>query len=524
MKKLFALAACLLAGASSARAAVAPGYYTFHFDNARTGWNPDETQLTPRSVGSSRFAKLATLQTDSIVFAQPLYVPGVRIGGVARDVVLVVTENDSVYAFDAATDALLWRHSVLGPGVVPESRFSVDCYQIAPTIGISSTPVVDPATQTLYFTDKVTVVANGALTDHAQLRALDIATGTEKSPPADITATLAQGRGGPPLRFLPRWQQQRPALLLVNGVLYVAFGSSCDLAGAFVHGWIFAYDAATLRQLAVFNTTGDHVAGPNPVYFGAIWQGTFGPAADEFGDVYVATGNGAFDANLPGGRNFGDSIVKLNARLGVLDYFTPFDQQTISDADLDVGSAGVMVIPSAFTGTHRLAIAGGKNGMLFLLDRDDLGKYAPGGPDRSLQDVPILAHTLFGGPAFYEQYIYYNTNIEPLTAYRLSLTPAPHLAVASQAATHYGNGIPVVSSNGALPGTAVLWVTNRVKATGDTFQLTAFDATDLTKVLFHGDVGPWNGLSGLFFAPTVFNGRVYVPGDGNGVAVFGLRT
>lgn len=511
----------LLAGGAPALAAAPPaGTYTFHYDNARTGWNPAEKTLDVATVSSVRFGRLGTLPTDSVVFAEPLFVPGVSVGGTAHDLVVVATENDTAYAFDATTGTQLWKHSYLSGNQVPQPISSVNgCTQITPTIGVSSTPVVDPATHSLYAVAKFLDPKDR--TYHAQLRSLDLGTGNENRRPVEIAAsvTLNNGRGAKH-RFTPQWQQQRAALLLERGVVYVGFGSSCDEHAEFVSGWLFAYDAATMKRLAVFNTAPDYL-GKSGYYMDSIWQGTFGPAADDAGDIFLATGNGDFDADVTGGANYGDSVLRLSPRLAVKDFFTPYNQQYLAQNDLDVGSAGVMVIPGQFTGKYRLAVAGGKNGAIFLLDRDDLGGFTSGGPDKVLQEIDGPTTALFDGPALYGTTVYYGFSGRPLVAYAVRTSPQPHLVESSRTAAALGDVTPSISSDGLKPGSAVLWTMNRVRY-GSTFSLLAFDATNLAHVLTSQPVGEWGAHSAPLLTPTIGDGRVFVPGAGNGVAVFGV--
>jgi hypothetical protein len=515
-------AALLMATVSPAGAAptVPDGTYTFHHDNGRTGWNANETVLDVANVSSKRFGLVGTLQTDSVVYAEPLYVPGVRIGGVAHNLVVVATENDSAYGFDAASGKLLWKHSVLGPNETPQPISSVNgCKQITPTIGISSTPVVDPVTHSVYLVGKTAETVNGTTTYHARLHSLDLATGNENRPAADITGSVKMSNGST-ATFIAKWQQQRPALLLDRGVVYVGFGSSCDEQSATVFGWLFAYDSGSMKQLGLFNTATDYIAS-NPYYLASIWQGTFGPAADEVGRIFFATGNGAFDANTPGGHNYGDSVLRMTGKLAVDDFFTPFNQQQLSNGDEDVGSAGVMLIPDTATGSHRLAVAGGKNGNIFLLNRDALGGFTPNGPDKVYQEIAGPDYSLYGGPAFYGNTVYYGFASQPLVAYALTTTPKPKLTATSQTAANLGDVIPAISSNGNRPKTAVLWAMDRV-GQGSSFSLVAYDATNLGRLLYSGTAGVWNASANDFTTPTIGGGRVFVPGAGNGVAVFGL--
>jgi hypothetical protein len=516
--RLCVLLPLLLAGALPA--AAAEGTYTYHHDNSRTGWNQNETVLTVANVASKSFGLVGTLPTDSVVYAEPLFVPGVTIGGVAHDLVIAVTENDTAYAFDAQSGKELWKHSALGPHQTAQPISSVNnCPQITPSIGISSTPVVDTTTQSLYFVAKIADASGSQTTYHAQLHSLALTTGAENRPVAQIGGAVKLSNGST-ATFGPQWQQQRPGLLLDKGVVYVGFGSSCDENAGSVFGWMFAYNATSMKRVALFNTETEYIAS-NPYYLGSIWQGTYAPAADEAGNIYFATGNGAFDANVAGGRNYGESVLELTPGLTVADSFTPYNEASLTQGDEDVGSAGVMLVPQNLTGSSHLAVAGGKNGEIFLMNRDALGGYTAGGPDKVYQEIAGPTYALYGGPALYDHTVYYGFNGQPLVAYALTTSPQPKLTATSQTASSIGGVIPAVSSNGTNAGTAVLWATSQV-GQGSTFSLMAYDATNLGHLLFSGAAGVWNAQAQNFLTPTIGNGRVFVPGAGNGVAVFGL--
>ena len=328
-------------------------------DNARTNANLHETTLTPANVNARQFGRINTLKVDGDIYAQPLYLPNVEMPGKGRhNVLFVATEHDSVYAFDAdgSPKEPLWHVNFLDPqaGIRPVPAQDAGCPFIVPEIGITPTPVIDLPTGTLYVLAR-TRVSQGALKAdryEQRLHALAITTGVEKfGGPAAIEAP-----GFDPLRELPR-----AGLLLVNGQVYLTWASSCDVAT--YHGWVMAYDAHTLSQTAAFNTSPG--AGES-----GIWQSDNGPAADEEGHVYLATGNGQFNA----GRDYGDTVLKLGLegrRLAVRDSFTPDDQRELNARDLDIGSGGPMLTPNG------LLLVGGKDGKLYVLDRGQMGKAPP---------------------------------------------------------------------------------------------------------------------------------------------------
>ncbi|MBV9689553.1 MAG: hypothetical protein JO202_07560, partial [Ktedonobacteraceae bacterium] len=320
-----------------------------------------------------------------------------------------------------------------------------------------------------------------------------------------------------------------------QGRVYIAFGSHCDShPPGYYHGWVLAYDAATLEQVAAFNTS------PNSTQ-SAIWQGGMGLATDPTGDIYFVTGNGAFTANQPGGKDYGDSVLKLGSDLKVLDFFTPADQDILNRADKDLGSGGVLVLPDQPAGsTHHphLLVTCGKDGRIFLLDRENLGKYnGPGGPDHVVQTLPLQPAStggepgVWGGPAYYHgpdgQFVYYCGNHGHLTVFKLLnglLSPAtvgngqPNQS--AEILPGSGGATPTVSSNQQTAGTAVVWVVAR---SIPLLQLQAYDATNLTVKLFDGEAGSWTNPGGRrpLIEPTVINGKVYVASDKQ-LSVFGL--
>lgn len=334
---------------------------TYHYDNLRTGQNIHEATLTPSNVNATQFGKLFSQSLEGLAFAQPLYVPKLNIAGGTHNVVFVVTEADWVYAFDAdsntgANSNPLWTVSLLGSGETPVPAPPGTCNHAgesgnAGQMGITSTPVIDLATNTMYVEAK----SQGGANYFHRLHALDIATGQERTPPSLIAPPSGSAFGA-------LFHQNRPGLLLVNGAVYVAFASNgCD--GPNYSGWLFAYDAATLKQLGVFQTT------PNGSQ-GGIWMSGAAPAADAAGNIYLATGNGS---NL--NSDYGDSILKLvlsNGSLALVDYFTPWNYSTLSANDTDLGSGGVLLLPDQSSSPQHLLVQAGKDGIIHLLDRDQL--------------------------------------------------------------------------------------------------------------------------------------------------------
>src|SRR5205823_652996 len=343
-----------------------------------------------------------------------LYVANVNVAGQGfHNVAYVATEHDSVYAFDAdgLTPAPLWHVSFINPAAgittIPaaDTDPTTNCCDLEPEVGVTSTPVIDPLTATIYVVAATKEVVGSTTTYFEKVHALDIASGTEKlGGPITIQASVTgtgDGAVGGRLSLDPRRQGQRPALLLSNGVVYIAFGGHDDYPP--YHGWILGYDAATLRQVMVYNTTPDGAGG-------GIWQSGDGLATDQTGRIYFVTGNGTFNASS-GGRNYGDSFEAINTNGAPSDYFTPHDQATMSINDLDLGSGGVLLLPDQ-SGPHpHLAVSGGKNGTIYLVDRDNMGHY------RSKNDnqiVQVLVNRFPGGTfgtGNFKAPVYFNSNL-----------------------------------------------------------------------------------------------------------------
>ncbi len=515
-----------------------PYYYlTQHFENARTGWYPYETTLTVANVPHLKL--LFTHNVDAHAYAQPLYAHHVLMPGQdAHNVVYVATEKDTVYAFDADTNQpALWQRTLVPIGETPLTNADIEgCRDVRPDIGITSTPVIDCATYTMYVVAKTKRVQGSTTTFHQYLYAIDIATGADRpGSPREIQASFPgtgqrnDGHGN--VLFLPQWQMNRPGLLLSNGVVYAAFAAHCDFHFGEYHGWIVAFDAATLNHVGTFCTS------PNSSASG-IWQGGMGLAVDPAGFIYCTTGNGVFDGNVLGGRDYGDSVLKLRPNLNLVDSFTPADQTTLLlPQDVDLGSGGVLVLPDQPAGKTRhpnLLVTCGKDGDIFLLDRNQLGGYnGPGGPDLVVQHLPLQPGRpkdsqpgVWGGPAYYHgpngQLVYYCGNSGHLTAFELlngALTLSTVGGNPNQSANPFpaeGGATPTVSSNQQAAGTGVVWTIAR----GNPLRLQAYDATNLTIKLFDHVTGPWNS-GGAFIEATVIGGKVYAGADRQ-LSVFGL--
>src|SRR5258708_1874577 len=355
---------------------------TYQYDNTRAGANLKEVVLTPANVNQSHFGKLFSHPVDGYIYGQPLYLAAVNVpGNGVHNIVYVATEHDSVYAFDAdnsggPNDAPFWHVSFLDTarGVTTVPASDVNCDQIVPEIGITSTPVIDPASGTIYVVAMTKESAGGTVSYVHRLHALDVASGAERAgSPVVIQASVpGTGDGGSTVSLIPKNYKQRPGLLLLNGVVYLGFSSHCDFGQ--YHGWLIGYDAHTLQQVKVYNSS------PNGVS-GSLWAGGAAPAADAADNIYIVTGNGTFDA-ASGGVDLSESYIKLSSAgaLTPKDYFTPFNFQFLNDEDLDVGSAGVALLPDeAGSSSHpHLMVGASKEGRVYLLDRDNLGKWQAG--------------------------------------------------------------------------------------------------------------------------------------------------
>lgn len=491
------------------------GMFTYRDDNGRTGQNLNETMLTLANLNPLQFGKLISYPVDGAVYAQPLYVASVTIPGQGiHDVVYVVTQHDSVYAFDADGKAstALWHVSFINPtaGVTSVSQAEVaEGAFPAGEIGITSTPVIDAVSGTLY------VVAytkeNGAFV--YRLHALDLVTGAEKfGGPATLQGTVPgtgdQTNGQGQVLFDAKTHLQRPGLLLLNGIIYVAFGSHGDNRP--FHGWLLAYNATTLQPVASFNTT------PNASE-GAIWEAGCAPAADGNGNIYVVTGNGTFDTNT-GGVDYGDSVLKLKAStLTVLDWFSPFNTDYLGQVDADLGSGGTMLLPDQ-PGPHpHLLVVAGKEGVIYLLNRDNLGDFNPVSDAQVVQEL-IGAITInnLTTPAYWQGNLYYASEYDHLKMFAIRnglLSTSP--AAVSAETFGYAGASPSISANGS--GNGIVWLIDTSATTGGVTGgpavLRAYDATNVSHELYNSaQAGARDTLGPAvkFTVPTVVGGKVYV--------------
>ncbi len=527
VKKLFALAVAIVLmceAAWSAAASSAVDVDTYHNDNYRTGWNANESTLTVAKVASPSFGLLFSVPTDDLVYGQPLIATKVTVPGAGvRDLLVTGTEKDTLLAYDADVGTRIWRRSFAGRNVTPLPPSFNGCDAGGPEMGLLSTPVIDRTTNRIY---AVTTTLEGVAPHqhaHFRLHAVSLETGLDTLPPVEIGGTFVGPKG--PLTFNADVQMQRPALLESQGNIYIAFGSQCDFFGNLYHGWVFSYSAATLKNEAIFNTT------PTPegsAYLGGIWMSGYGLAADPNGYVYYAVGNGVFDG---GHYDFGESVMRMPATLSAAgaSFFTPYTVFSDNGDDADTGSGGVMLLPPQKYGTRNLVAAQGKDGVLFLLNRDALGGFVSGGPDNALAELSLGG--VWAGPAYWSDPAgkpYILTTGGPL--YKVLVgAPRPSLRVVDQ--TYFGfysvggNGsTPSVSSNGNVAGTAVVWIVRTlVTCCALPMTLYAFDLANLHHQLFSAPLGNWPTQdSHPTIVPTIANGKVYVATP-NSIAVFGLK-
>jgi hypothetical protein len=509
---------------------------TYHNDNTRSGLNSQETILTPSNVNVTSFGQLFSYPVDGQIYAQPLYMPGVAIAGKGtHNVVYVATEYDSIYAFDAdsntgANASPLWQVAIANPsaGITPLPSSDVSCKNLEPQIGITGTPVIDPSSGTLYAVATTKESPGGTVHYYQRLHALDITSGAEKfGGPFTIAATVPgncyPNRNGSVV-FSALHQNQRAGLLLQNGLVVVVWGSHCDNNP--YTGWAIAFQASTGKQLAVFNAAPDMGTEPYECRAG-IWQGGAAPSVDSEGSMYLATGNGYFNANNTGGLDFGDSVLRFpltTSALSVADYFTPYNQATLDEGDKDVGGGGVLVLPDQPGSNPHLAVAAGKEGTIYLLNRDNLGKYNPSGDSQIVQEFPNALGGVWGISAYFNGSVYFGSSHSSLKAYSLSngLFASTPASQSSNIFDIFGP-TPSVSANGTTNG--IVWgLDASAWNTGGPVVLHAYDATNLAHELYSTTQNAARDQLGpavKFTVPTVVNGKLYV-GTGNTLAVLGL--
>jgi len=501
-------------------------------DLARTGANLSEATLNTTNVNVTQFGKLFERAVDDEVYAQPLYVSDVNIPGVGvRNVIYVATTSNSVYAFDAdnpAATAPLWRVSFINPPqIVPVRRTDVGqtCgtyLDFSNNIGIVGTPVIDPVAQTIYFV--VRTKESGVF--RQRLHALDIRNGNPRPNSPTLIQATATGTGagsvGGIITFDSRTQNQRAGLMLLNGVIYIAWASHCDQPP--YQGWVLGYDASNLSQVMSLNVAPDGAEA-------GIWQSGQALSADALGNIYAITGNGTVDAHL-GGRNYGSSFIKISPAGQILDWFTPYNFGFLNTIDGDL-STGVVLIPNT-----NLVIGAGKQGVVYVLNRDDLGQFHNGSDNQIVQSFQgSTAGSINGSPVYWNTpsngpVIYLWPGGDPLKAYRLvngRFQTTPIGQSPALAPPRMPGGIMSLSAFDSAPGTGILWAT--MSNDGDANNATqagilrAYDANDVTRELWNSRQNATRddfGNFAKFNPPTIANGKVYVGTFSNKVVIYGL--
>ena len=529
---------------SSASASVAvtdlAGVFTYHNDLSRDGANTQEYALTSSTVGTTTFGKLFSCAVDGAVYTQPLWVPGLSIAGGTHNVVFVATQHDSLYAFDADASPCVtyWQAKLLDtlyggtPNETPVPCSEPSCVvgagygDIQPEIGVTGTPVIDSTTNTIYVVSKSWKAATGVF--YQRLHSLDLATGmTEKfNGPVSIAASVPGiGDGTTMVSFSPKMEHQRSGLALANGTVYLAWAAHEDAQP--YHGWLLGYSASDLSLLpSVFNTT------PNGG-LGGIWAGGGAPAVDSTGDVYVSTGNGVFDeAPPPPSNDYGDSLLRLRPSTGgstpngvnldVAGWFTPYDQANLSSNDTDLGSGAIVLLPDqANVGLPtNLLVQTGKEGTVYLVDRDNMGGFNSGGNSQIRQTFAGPVNGLWGTPALWQDNFYTGGQGDSIRQFTfLPSTELFNSATSSQSAQNFGypGTTPSVSSQGASNG--ILWAIDASQygppapGPGPAI-LHAYSATNLATEYWNSTQAAGNrdqaGNAVKFVPPTIANGKVYV--------------
>ncbi|MGB9464968.1 MAG: immunoglobulin domain-containing protein [Candidatus Acidiferrum sp.] len=500
---------------------------TYHYDNLRTGQNLKETILTPANVNSAKFGKLGAFTVDGRVDAQPLYLSAVAIPSAGtKNVLYVATEHGSVYAFDADsingnTSAFLWKVSLMGSGETPSDNRG--CGQVSPEIGVTATPVID-RTRGPHGAIYVVAMSKDAGGNYFhRLHALDLTTGAELFGGSMLVQATYPGTGdnstGGNVVFDAKQYKERPGLLQIGGTVYTTWSSHCDARP--YTSWVMSYDANTLAQTSVLNLV------PNGSE-GGIWMAGAAPGADASGDIYFMVGNGDFDTTLnasgfPANANCGQCYVKLSpgAPMKLLDYFTPSNTISESNGDVDFGSGGPLLLPDLVDGngiTRHLAVGSGKDAIIYVVDRDNMGKFNSS-TDNIYQQINGQIGGVWSKPSYFNNTVYYGAvgdhlKAFPIASAKLAGTPATQ----SSASFAYPGTTPSISANGTSNG--IVWAVEN----GSTGVLHAYSATSLTSELYNSNQAANNRdqfSDNKYVTPMVANGKVYV-GTPNSVVVFGL--
>jgi outer membrane protein assembly factor BamB len=515
----FVLPCFLLAGASLA---FSQDVLTYHNNTARNGFNSSETTLTPANVNSSSFGRLFTISVDGLVDAEPLYLSAVPISGKGtHNLLIVATEHGSVYALDADTGSLIWRTTTLKSGETTSDDRG--CSQVTPEIGITSTPVIRrTGSDAVIYTVAMTKDSSGDY--HQRLHALDAATGAELyKGPVDITAKFpgtGDNSSGGYVVFDPAQYKERSALLMVGGVVYLAWASHCDIRP--YTGWIMGYSATTLAQKTVLNVT------PNGNE-GAIWGAGAGLTADSLGNIFFLDANGIFDTTLnssgfPSSADYGNAFIRLttSSGLAVADYFEMDNGVQESEGDTDLGSGGAILLSpmqDASGNTWQLAAGAGKDGNLYIVNRTSMGKFNSTSNKIYQEVAGALPGGIWSMPAFSNGKLYFGPVGQPLLAFQFKNAKLITTPVAKTTNSFgYPGATPSVSSNKGLD--AIVWAAENTNPA----VLHAYNATNLLELYNSSQAAGGRdhfGAGNKFITPLIINGKVYV-GTTNGVGVFGL--
>jgi PQQ enzyme-like repeat protein len=505
---------------------------TYHHDNARDGLYSNETTLTLDNVTASTFGKVGFFYTDGKVEAQPLYLSQLTVNGALHNVLYVATEHASVYAFDADTGTILWQKSTLGANETPSDDHN--CNQIQPEMGITATPVIDRTVGAIFV---VTMSKDTSGKYHQRIHALDITTGAEmEGGPTEITATFPGtgkfSQNGIQV-FDPGQYKERAAMLLMNGNIILSWAAICDTDP--YTSWLMMYNETTLQQVSVLNLTPN--GPPSDPHFqggsGGIWQSGAGLAADTQGNIYFLSGNGAFDYmaldsnGFPAHGDFGNTFLKVTTaggKLAVADYFAPENTADESVNDLDLGSGGVLLLPDVIdaTGaTRHLAIGAGKDGSIYVVDRDNMGKFSPAA-NNIFQQIPEALTSEFGVAAYFNGILYYGGTSDVMRAFSVQMGKVSPAPVGKTGTTfNFPGTTPSISANGTQ--NAIVWALE--SSPNQNSVLHAYDAANLGHELYNSLQAP-NGRDGFgpgnkFMTPVIANGKVFI-GMTNGIAIFGL--
>lgn len=500
---------------------------TYHVDTNRTGWNSQETVLTPANVGGSSFGLLKTVTLDDQVDGQPLFVPGVNItAGTSQgthDVVYVATEGNTIYAIDAESGAVL-----LNPNFGTPVSMPLGCNNNGPNVGINSTPVIDLTSNTLY----VLIYTQDPTGPAYRIHALDLGSLTDKVSPQLVAAshTLTDGTT---FNFNATYQRQRPGLLLANGNIYAGFGSFCDYYADLSRGWLLGWSADTLTPLAANRLNDTQVTSPNSFFLSSIWMSGYGPATDDSGNVLFVTGNSDYSGTTYDGvTNIQESVVKVSSDLtSVLDVFTPKNQASLDEGDVDFGSGGVLVLPDQPGSIPHMAVAAGKTGSMFLMNEDHLGGYS------TVKNSVLATYSV--GPCWCGQSYFVDPSDglgrvvtsggHTVHVWRVQTSPKVALVrVSSKSVIGIQNPgfFTSISSNGT--SNPIIWaLSHPTNAKGNPIYLYAFNpesvSSGIMQQLVKVKAGSWPSITGNSnLVPMVANGEVFVASYQQ-LQIFGIK-